>query len=343
MRGVGSAGRRAAELLGGPVAWVRRVRVAKVLLVALVVAAAAGLGVGGVGAWLSRSQAGTAARSQAGDVLAVGAQLIAGPGVAYVVLPRAGTVQQVDPTSLADLGAPVRLTAPLDAAALDRSDTLWVPVQALGELVPVDRGKAGRPVVVGAPEEYLQLTIAGGTPVVTDSAAATVTVVDMAGVVRSISLKSSLGQGAGLVTPATTAGPAVPVLSRSSHMVLVVDTARGSASSPVSLKATGSLGPPQLLGNLVCVPDQSTGELIVYDTRLGKLDGRIRVTGRRGQLEAFLEDGRLLVDEQDSGAAVEVGPDGAVHALDGAAAGAALVPPPTPRPTPTPSRRPRQP
>lgn len=330
--------------MGGPVAWVRgrRVRVATVAVVALVAAVAAGLGVGSVGARLSRSQAGAAPRAQAGAVLAAGGQLIAGPGVAYVVLPRAGTVQQVDPTSLADVGAAVRLTAPLDTAALDGSDTLWVPVQALGELVPVYGGKTGRPVVVGAPDEYLQLTIAGGTPVVTDSAAATVTVVGTAGVVRSISLRSSLGQGAGLVTPVATAGPAVPVVSRSSHMVLVVDTARGSASSPFPLKASGSLGAPQLLGSLVYVPDQSTGELIVYDSRLGKLDGRIRVTGRRGQLEAFLDGGRLLVDDQDSGAAVVVGPDGAVHALDAAAAGAALVPPPTPRPAPSPSRRPRQ-
>jgi hypothetical protein len=262
--------------------------------------------------------------------------------VAYVVLPRAGTVQQVDPASLADLGPPVGLTAPLDPAALDGSGTLWVPVQTFGELVPVQRGKAGRPVVVGAPNEYLQLTIAGGTPVVTDSAAATVTVVGTAGVVRTVSLRSSLGQGAGLVTPATTSGPAVPVVSRSSHRVLVVDTARGSASSPALLKATGSLGAPQLLGNLVYVPDQSTGELIVYDTRLAKLDGRIRVTGRRGQLEAFLDGEQLLVDDQDSGAAVVVGPDGAVHALDAAAAGAALVPPTTPRPTPSPTRKPRQ-
>ena len=345
MRGVRSDGRRVGELLGGPFAWARggRGRVTKVVAVALAAVLAAGLLVAGVGAWLSRSHAAGGTRGQDGDVQAAGAQVIAGHGVAYVVFPKAGTVQQVDPASLADLGPSVTLTAPLAVAALDGSGTLWVPVPALGELVPVHRGKPGMSVVVGAPHEYLQLTIAGGTPVVTDSASATVTVVGTAGVVRSVSLRSSLGQSAELVTPATTGGPTVPVLSRSSHRVLVVDTASGAASSPASLKATGGLGAPQLLGDLVYVPDQSTGELIVYDTRLGKLDGRIRVTGRHGQLEAFLDGGQLLVDDQDSGAAVIVGSDGAVRALDVAASGAGPVPSPTPRPAPSPSQRPKRP
>jgi hypothetical protein len=252
---------------------------------------------------------------QAHDFRTSGAQVIAGPGATYVVAPKQGTVQRVDPASLADVGSPIGLTGPLGRAALDGRGTLWVPVPARGHVVPVSQGKQGPPVAVGALNDQLELIIAGGTPVVVDGAAATLTVVDPAGIVRTVSLRSSVNRSVGLLTPASADGSLVPVVSRSPHRVLLVDTATGSVSPSASLNATGELGAPQLIGNRVYVPDQTTGQLIVYDTRSGRLDKRIAVTGKPGQLEASLRDGRLWVNDQNSAAALVVDADGTTHAL----------------------------
>lgn len=280
--------------------------------------------------------AGVDASHRAGAHLAAGAQLIAGGGMAYVVDPSAGTVQRVDPASLADVGSAVGLTAPLGPVAIDAQGTLWVAVPALGQVVPVKEGKPGTPVAVGAARDPLALTVAGGTAVVTDTTAAVVAVVDPSGIAKTVNLLNSVGPNARLVVPARTIGPEVPVLARSSHDVFVVNTADGSVGPPAPLNVTtGLLLAPQLLGDRIYVPDQTSGALIVYNTRLRRLEPRIPVTSGHGPLQVLLSGTRLWVIDQDSAAALVVNADGTLLPL-----GSVVRPSSTPTPRSTPKRRP---
>src|SRR5262249_32704782 len=81
----------------------------------------------------------------------------------------------------------------------------------------------------------------------------------------------SVDVSGGLLVPVATDGATMPVVSRKSHRVLLVDTAAGSASPAAPLNATGELGRPALLGTRVYLPDQATGRLIVFGTRTGRL------------------------------------------------------------------------
>jgi len=305
---------------------------------ALLAVVVAGLAIAGAGAWLARGHAASTGKAPqprtsdlAPSVGAAGAQVVAGPGIVYLVDSRAGTVQRLDPTSLADMGPPIQLSPPLNAAGIDGVGTLWVPVPGLGELVPVSAGKPAPPVMVGT-ARTLQLTIAGGVPVVTDSAASTLTVLAESGIVRRITLPGGFGQTTGLAVPPRTLGPEIPLMAWMSHQLLVVDTASGSVSKPVVPNVTGSLGTPQMLGSSIYLPDQTSGELLVVDPRSGQVEQRIALAGRHATLVARLAGQELVIDDQDSGAALLVDAGGRVHPLRITA---------TPRPpTPTPRKKP---
>src|SRR5690348_15975173 len=114
--------------------------------------------------------------SQSVSYGSAGVAIVAGAGLAYAVDPARGLVQRIDPVRLSVVGAPIPLTAPLGRAGIDATGTLWVPTPAAGAVVPVEGGSARPPVRIGADGDPLLLTIAGGTPVVTDPAAGTMTI-----------------------------------------------------------------------------------------------------------------------------------------------------------------------
>jgi hypothetical protein len=301
--------------------------------------------------------------SQAEDYGARDAQVVTGSGVAYVVDPGRGVVQRIDPVQLTAEGTPLKLPPPLGEAGIDENDTLWVPVPATGQVVPVHDGRQRPAVRVGEPRDQLQLTIAGGTPVVTDSTTATTTVIGPTGGRLQVNLPPAVVSSApgGLLAPPVTDGPLVPALTPASEALVVVDTATGQITT-VPITAPGdTLGGPQALGGRVYVPDETTGSLIVYNPATGAFDGRIRVTGSAGILEAFETDGLLWVNDQNGAAAGVVDADGKFHAIGkyeaqvpggspprsappaaappsrGPVAAPAPRPaPPTPTPTPTP-------
>lgn len=246
--------------------------------------------------------------------VAAGAQVVAGADSTYVVDGPMGTVQRIDPASLAPIGRPASLPPPLAPAGFDASGTLWVPVPAAGEVVPFRQGRMGTPVDVGSPNDPLVLTVAQGTPVITNLGTATSTVVGLTGGQLRVSLPSVVASRSPqvLLAPAATEGRLVPLLAPSSDALVVVDIARGSLST-LSLDAGGHrLGAPQVLGHRVYIPDETTGSLIVYDVAAARFDSQIAVSGREGPLEVFVQGGRLWVNDQGSAAAAVVQADGSV-------------------------------
>jgi hypothetical protein len=293
--------------------------------------------------------------------IGAGAQLVAGANVAYVVDAAKGVIQRIDPTTLATIGAPLSLPAPLGQSGIDGADILWVPVPATGTLVPVRAGRSGAPVGVGAPGDPLALTIVGGTPVAVDTARPTATVVGPAGPRLQVNLPSAVATPttAGLLAPPTTDGPVLPLLSPAAGEVVTLDTSSGSLTTVQLGAGRDQLGAPQALGERVFVPDESTGSVIVYDRQSRQLEPRVPVTGRAGPLEVFVQGSLLWVNDEQGNAALVVQADGtAKHVgkydtqVPGAGATAAPRPAATgPRllptgtrssPTPTPSAPPPQ-
>ncbi|MCG5213709.1 hypothetical protein [Streptosporangium sp. KLBMP 9127] len=251
--------------------------------------------------------------AQTGNLGASGMQLVAGGGKTYAVDPRKGTVQQIDPLNLNTLGSPVALKPPLGQAGLDKHGTLWVPVPAEGKVAQVKGAQQGTAVDAGEPGDPLSLTMAQGVPVVTNSASATAMVIGPTATRLKVSLPSTVteaGRG-GVLAPAHTEGPIVPILAPRQGALVLVDTAGGSLDT-VSVRG-GKLGAPQALGRRVYIPDEGSGTLIVYDAAAGRFDPEVSVTGKAGDLEVFVKDGLLWVNDQGSETALVVQQDGSTH------------------------------
>ncbi len=248
---------------------------------------------------------------------AKGAQVVAGAGVAYVVDPVRGEVQRIDPSSLATMGPAIKLQAPLGHAGLDGDGELWVLEPGAGQVVGIEKGGQHATVRVGQPGDVLGLTIANGTPVVTDGTTASAMVIGGGEIRLRTSLPSEMTttSASGLLVPATTGGPVVPVLSPATGDLALVDTSRGSLTT-VGLGVSGDkMGAPQMLGQRVYVPDETTGSLVVYDAAAGVFEKQVPVTGHAGPLEAFEQGGLLWVNDQNSAAALVVEPDGSTHPI----------------------------
>ncbi|MFC4006049.1 hypothetical protein ACFOY2_02365 [Nonomuraea purpurea] len=248
--------------------------------------------------------------AQTGTLGAGGTQIVMGAGKAYGIDPRAGTVQQLDPLTVDTIGAAIALKAPLGQAGIDKNGTLWVPVPEEGTLVQVNGAQQGKAVTVGEPGDPLTLTIAGGTPFVTNSAGASAMVIGSTGTRLQVSLPSTVtdaGSG-GLLVPPVAESQTVPILAPKQGALVMVDTASGALTT-VSVKG-GKLGAPQALGRRIYIADEKTGRLIVYDTVAKRFEPDKVVTGKPGPLEVFVKDGLLWVNDQFSETALVIEKDG---------------------------------
>lgn len=81
-----------------------------------------------------------------------GMSLEVGAGRAWLVDPAGGTVQPIDPASLAPLSPPIDLGShPLGPSGVDASGTLWVALPALGQVIAVKDNVPAAPVKVAEP------------------------------------------------------------------------------------------------------------------------------------------------------------------------------------------------
>ncbi|MCF6476851.1 hypothetical protein FAF44_52320, partial [Nonomuraea sp. MG754425] len=295
--------------------------------------------------FVSRVEPSQLSVSQTRDFGAAGMQLAMSGDTAYAVDPATGKIQQIDPVTLGTVGAAVTLPGPLGAARVDGGGRLWVPVTAKGEVVPVANGAADEPVKVGEPGEELSVTIAGGLPVVVNSRAATATVIGSDGGVGEITLPKEVAQAAkgGALTPASTEGSLVPILSAGrSGLIVVIDTGSNSVlSTRFAADNPADLGVPQVLGSKVYVPDHGSGSLIVWDSATGGQPTTLRVAQRPGPVDVFVKDGLLWANDENGDKAVVIDPEGRKHDVD---KGDSDVPGPsnTPKPKQSPRTEPTQ-
>ncbi|MEU6998555.1 hypothetical protein [Nonomuraea sp. NPDC046570] len=290
--------------------------------------------------FVSRIEPSQLSVAQTRDFGAVGLQLVVSGTSAYAVDP-AGKVQRIDPATLNSVGAPLELPGPLGPARIDGGGRLWVPVTATGEVVPVRAGVREKAVKVGEAGEELAVTIAGGLPVITNTRAASAVVIGADGGAGEIALPKEVAQAekGGVLTPATTEGPLVPILTPGPDGLLVVIDTMSNTVLHTKLNAADprSLGVPQVLGSKIYVPDRSTGALVVWDAAAGGHPVTIQVADGPGPVEVFVKDGLLWANDENGDRAVVIDPEGRKHAVD---KDDTDVPGPTrtpkPRPTPKP-------
>lgn len=290
--------------------------------------------------FVSRVEPGQLAVTQTRDLGAAGLQLAVTGDTGYAVDPAAGTVQQIDPVTLNAVGAPLTLPGPLGAARIDGGGRLWVPVTAKGEVVAVTKGTAAKPIKVGEPGEELAVTIAGGLPVVVNTRAATAITIGADGGIGEITLPKGVAQAAkgGVLTPESTEGSLVPVLTAGdSGLLVVIDTASNAVlSTKFAVTDPSALGVPQVLGSTVYVPDAGSGSLIVWDSATGGQPTTLQVAQKPGPVDAFVKDGLLWANDENGDKAVVIDPEGRKHDVD---KDDSDVPGPTN--TPKPKRTPR--
>lgn len=258
---------------------------------------------------------------QSADYGAAGLQLVTGGAYAYVVDPVRGTVQRIDPAMTTAESPAVELGGKPGAAVVDQEGTLWVPLPDQGTVVPFVKGHKTTAVKVAEAGHDLVLTLADGRPVVTDATAAVLKVLTVTGVRGTFELGGPIagarsGTGpADTLVPASTDGSVVPVLAPGSGDLAVLDVrSRHTVRARVPVQGQ-ELGAPHLLGKRVYVPDESTGRLLVYDTSLSALAEPVRITEGAGELELFLRDGLLWVNDQDGAAAAVIDAEGEVRRI----------------------------
>ncbi|WUI02337.1 fibronectin type III domain-containing protein [Spirillospora sp. NBC_00431] len=250
--------------------------------------------------------------------LGKGIQVLASAGKAYTVDSVKGVVQQIDPVGLTPTGPSATLPPILGQAGIDARGALWVPVSQKGEVSAFADGRLQPPVKVGAPGDSLALTIAAGDPVVTDSTAATATVVRPSGERLTVGLPTTVRQSGrgGVLAPAHTEGRTVPLLVPGTGSLVTVDTGTGRYSSTRLAMPEHRYRPPQMLGAKVYIPDETAGALIVYDAAANRFQRPIPVTGRPSTLDVFVRDGLLWANDPSGPHAVVIDRQGAHKGID---------------------------
>lgn len=247
-------------------------------------------------------------------------QLVAGGSYAYVIDPAKGTVQRIDPVTTGPIGKPVDLgVKPLGAAVVDPKGTLWVPQPTNGKVTPFPQGNKAKPLTVAKGRNHnLVMTLANGEAVVTDTTAATTTMLSVQATGLKVKLPSFIQKSSpeNVLVPDSTDGNVIPVLAAKSGQLALLDTRTANLTN-ASLGGSGEseYGAPQVLGSKVYVPDHSTGTLKVYDTAESAIEQSIKVTKEPGELEVFVRNGLLWVNDQDNEAAAVINSDGDVSKI----------------------------
>jgi hypothetical protein len=250
--------------------------------------------------------------------LGKGIQVLAGAGKAYTVDSVKGVVQEIDPVALTPVGAAATLPPILGQAGIDARGALWVPVAQKGEAAAFRDGRLQPPVRVGEAGDSLALTMADGDPVVTNSTAATATVVKASGAKLTVSLPTTVKQAGrgGVLAPAATDGKTVPLLVPGAGSLVTVDTGTGRYSSTRLAMPKHRYRPPQMLGAKVYIPDETAGALLVYDAAENRFDKPVPVTGRPSRLDVFVRDGMLWANDPSGPHAVVIDRRGGGKGVD---------------------------
>ncbi|MGW9210844.1 fibronectin type III domain-containing protein [Embleya sp. NPDC055664] len=270
-----------------------------------------------------------------------------GGGNAWRISPGKGEVQRIDPRpttdaanalgSFATIGPPIVFEdaqggrIPLGKSQADSDGTLWVPLSATGEVVPIRGSDRGAPIKVAEPGHPLLLTLVKAAPpgneggrksgadrvVVTDVTAGKAMTLTQTSVASTFKLPTDLTKGAPdrFLVPGISEGAVVPFLASDTGSLALLDVNSGSIQAAPIQTQKHTYGSPSVLGAKVYVPDFDTGALLVYNTVQARFEEPIKVTGAKGTLETYVSNGLLWVNDQNSAEAAVVDVQGRIHRI----------------------------
>lgn len=287
-----------------------------------------------------------------GTKLAPTRQLMKGGDRAYFVGEKQGEVMPVSPVSLAPLDkAPVEFGGAIEAAATDEG-RLAVVLEKSARLSMMSGSKVAPPTEIGEPGDDIALASVGGVAVAVNSDQVTAHVVDRDGRPAEVQVP---GEGE-FVTPEVGDGGDLTVLRRSGDkgVLAVVDLSALTARA-VDIR-TDTVAPydaPLSVEGAAYLLNRQSSQVLVVDTTTGEVHGPVPVELGNEDLQAYVKDGMLWVNDPAGASAVTVQRDGTVTrvtkrnesipVIPAVLPAPPPVPPPTTETTPTPSPAPAAP
>lgn len=244
--------------------------------------------------------------------------VLAGGGVAYLVDASAGTVQRIDPTTLAPIGTQVHLAGSLGVPIVDHDGVLWAPVTADGTVVAVNGDSPGTPIQVDPNGSDMVMALAGGTPTVVDRTAGTLTALADGVAGQVIKLPGAANAGNGLQVASVDSNQPLPLVESGPTAQLVLVNLASGIPSSIGIPAgytTDDLRPPLQAGQRTYIPDFTRGSVLVYDGTKNRFEKPIPVLTRGGSFQSEIVDGIVYFNDPSSGAAISVSTDGVTHSI----------------------------
>ncbi|OHV42917.1 hypothetical protein [Pseudofrankia sp. BMG5.36] len=249
-----------------------------------------------------------------------GTVVSAAGGDAYAVDAAGGLVTRLDSRTLAELGSPITFPPGLGTVAQTVDGTLWVPVPSTGTVVPVRSGTPGTPVPVAAVGDRVDAAVVGGSPVIVDRTAGTVSRLTADGAEAALRLPAGVDAagetgtdgGRQMLIPARTEGHVLALAEPSTGRLLLadLDSGRVSATNLPTIgfggAASGTAGGPRRLGppvwydGHVYVPDSDAGVVWAYDPATGRFATPVQVAPAGGQarITADVQNGQLWINDE---------------------------------------------
>lgn len=245
-----------------------------------------------------------------------GTAVLAGGGIAYLVDATGGTVQRVDPTTLAAAGDQVKLKGSLGTPVVDHNGVLWAPVLADGTVVPVSGAGAGTPIAVDPAGSDMVMALADNVPAVVDRTAGTLTAINGGRAGEVVKLPGAADSGDRLQVASVDGDQPLPLLETGTVAQLVLVNLGTGTPTAVGLPApytSDDLAPPLQAGQRTYIPDYTRGTVLVYDDAGSRFGSPIQVLARGGQFEAEIVDGIVYFNDPSGQTAVSVSDDGVPH------------------------------
>ncbi|QSB04496.1 fibronectin type III domain-containing protein [Natronoglycomyces albus] len=233
---------------------------------------------------------------------------------AFIVDRLQGIVRQVDPTTLAEVGAPLQFPPGITGGTFDEDGTLWLGVPREGTLVEVaprqSGAVAGESYTVAAPAQDLSLTVLKDGVAVLNSTLKTMTTL------RDGDLTSTPLELVGPEKMAESSPGTIAALTVTNPPgVITVDGQGDSQTFNISANDTPLLGAAVEFNQRIYVPDGTAGLLWVYNLDGQEID-RIEVPSNNGPLELYSAGGMLFVNAPYSNTAVVIDDNGNARRAD---------------------------
>lgn len=285
-------------------------------------------------------------------------EILQGGGRAYLINHDDGTVQPINPDTLEPDGKPLKFEPPV-LGSMDDDGRVIVVESSKGRASVVQGSQASEPRPIGSGGDDFSVATIGRRPVVVNASKPEAIVYT-----KGEPTRVSIPQGEGRLTPPANGEGQILALLRINGDrgdVILVNLEDGSAHTVSVSAGASTLRPPLVSDDAVYLVDPQAGSVKVIDPRSGAVIADTPIgTGKGDQIEAFVKDGFLWVNDPKGSTATVVDRKGRPKQVDkydkkipdlnpvdpaespdpGPAPDPSLEGPPAPTPIPQPSNAP---